>query len=123
MINTNEITSNNTTKFFAKFNLKDWSKTTPKPHTNFAHIKGENLVKKILNYWETYTKSTGLRNVIRIPYLDRLAKELKHTHYINKKINNPDLPEYIKLLYNNHHLRRQYPGLLYNLLDEIAFDI
>ena len=106
IINTNKKTSNNTAKFFMKFDLKDWLKITPKPYINFAHIKGKNLVRKILNYWEICTKLTGLRNAIRIPYLDRLAKELKHTHYINEKLNNPDLPEHVKPLYNNHHLRR-----------------
>ena len=50
IINTNEATSNDTAKFFAKFNLRDWLKTTPKPYTDFAHIKGENLVGEILNY-------------------------------------------------------------------------
>ena len=50
VINTNKTTFNNTTKFFTKFDLKDWSKTTPKPHTNFAHIKNKNLIKEILNY-------------------------------------------------------------------------
>ena len=50
MINTNEIIFNNITKFFTKFDLKDWLKITLKPYTNFAHIKGKDLVKEILNY-------------------------------------------------------------------------
>ena len=106
VINANEATSNDTAKFFIKFDLKDWLKITPKPHADFAHIKGKNLVKKILNYWETCTKLIGLRNVIRIPYLDRLAEELEHTHYINKKLDNPDLSEHVKPLCNNYYLRR-----------------
>ena len=50
IINTNEVTSNNITKFFIKFNLKDWLKINLKPYTNFTHIKGENLVGEIFNY-------------------------------------------------------------------------
>ena len=106
MINTNKAIFNNITKFFIKFDLKDWLKIIPKLYTDFAYIKGENLVGEILNYWEACTKLTGLRNVIRIPYLDRLAEEFEHTYYINNKLDNLNLPEYIKPLYNNYYLRR-----------------
>ena len=106
VINTNEVIFNDTAKFFTKFDLKDWLKITPKPHANFAHIKGKDLVKEILNYWEACTKLISLRNVIRIPYLDRLAEELKYAHYINEKLDNPDLLKYIKPFCNNHYLRR-----------------
>ena len=106
MINANKAISNNTTKFFVKFNLKDWLKITLKPHINFAYIKGKNLIGEILNYWEACIKLIGLRNGIKIPYLDRLAEELKHTHYINKKLDNLNLPEYIKPFYDNYYLYR-----------------
>ena len=104
MINANEAISDDIAKFFAKFDLKDWSKITTKPHADFAHIKGEDLVGEILNYWEACTKLIGLRNVIRIPYLDRLAKELEHAHYIDDKLDNPNLPEHVKPFCNNYYL-------------------
>ena len=50
VINTNKAISDNIIKFFIKFNFKEWLKITLKPYINFAHIKGENLVRKILNY-------------------------------------------------------------------------
>ena len=106
VINTNKAIFDDTAKFFAKFDLKDWLKITLKPHADFAHIKGEDLVGEILNYWEACTKLIGLRNVIRIPYLDRLAEEFEYAHYINEKLDNLDLPEYIKPFCNNHYFRR-----------------
>ena len=50
VINANKVISNDIAKFFAKFDFKDWLKITLKPHANFAHIEGEDLVRKILNY-------------------------------------------------------------------------
>ena len=50
MINANKATSDNIAKFFVKFDLKDWLKISLKPYTDFAHIKGEDLVGEILNY-------------------------------------------------------------------------
>ena len=104
IINANEVIFNDTVKFFIKFDLKDWLKISLKPYIDFAHIEGEDLVRKILNYWEACTKLIGLRNVIRIPYLNRLAKEFKYTYYINEKLDNPNLPECMKPLYNNYYL-------------------
>ena len=106
VINANEVIFNDIAKFFVKFDLKDWLKTTPKPYADFAHIKGEDFIGEIFNYWETCTKLISLRNVIRIPYLDRLAEELKHAHYINEKLDDLDLPEYVKPLCDNYYLRQ-----------------
>ena len=106
VINANEITFDDITKFFIKFDLKDWLKITLKPHADFAHIEGEDLVGEILNYWEACTKLIGLRNVIRIPYFNRLAEELEYTHYIDDKLDDLDLPEYVKPLCDNHYLCR-----------------
>ena len=106
MINANEVIFDDIAKFFVKFDLKDWLKITPKPHTDFAYIEGEDFVGEIFNYWETCTKLIGLRNVIRIPYLDRLAEELEHAYYIDEKLDNPDLLKNVKPLCDNHYLRR-----------------
>ena len=104
VININEIIFNDTTKFFVKFDFKDWLKITLKPYTNFAYIKGKDFIGEILNYWEAYTNLIGLRNIIRIPYLDRLAEEFEYTYYTNNKLDDLDLPEYIKPFCNNYYL-------------------
>ena len=123
VINVNKVIFNDIVKFFVKFDFKDWLKITPKPYADFAHIEGEDLVGEILNYWEACNKLIGLRNIIRIPYLDRLAEELEYAYYIDDKLDDPDLPEYIKPLCDNYYLCWQYHGLLYNLLDGIVFNM
>ena len=106
VINVNKATSNDIAKFFVKFDLRDWLKITSKPYADFAYIEGEDLIREIFNYWEACTKLIGLRNAIRILYLDRLAKELEHAHYINDKLDDPNLPEYIKPFCDNYYLCR-----------------
>ena len=106
VMNVNEVIFNNTIKFFLKFDFKNWLKITIKPYVDFAYIEGENLIGEILNYWEACIKWIGLRNVIRILYLNRLAEEFKYVYYINEKLDNLDLPEYIKPLCNNYYVRQ-----------------
>ena len=85
--------------FFIAHNITNWRRSPLTPALEYVDLHGDELIKTLINFWETNKTLPGIEDYFIIRLFDPLAYLLKEPIPRDVRLDNNDLPKYLTPIY------------------------